>query len=104
MNELERFLKVWDHEAQNTVKLLQALPTDRYDFRPDPQGRSLGELAWHLAEGDAYMTYAIENGRFSRDTKPPNIARPRSTEELAPGYERIHSEAAARVRKLRPED
>jgi uncharacterized damage-inducible protein DinB len=63
MNELERFLKVWEHEAQNTVKLLRALPTDRYDFRPDPQGRSLGELAWHLAEGDAYMTYAVENGR-----------------------------------------
>jgi uncharacterized damage-inducible protein DinB len=104
MNELERFLKVWEHEAQNTVKLLRALPTDRYDFRPDPQGRSLGELAWHLAEGDAYMTYAVENGRFSRDTRPPNIARPRSIEELAPGYERIHSEAAARVRKLRPED
>jgi uncharacterized damage-inducible protein DinB len=104
MNELERFLNVWDYEAHNTVKLLRALPTTQYDFRPDPQGRSLGELAWHLAEGDAYMTYGIENGRFSMDMKPPTIARPRSVEQLAPGYERVRGEAVDRVRKLKPED
>ena len=30
------------------------------DIRPDPDGRSLGELAWHLAEMEAYGTFAIE--------------------------------------------
>jgi hypothetical protein len=35
------------------VKLLEALPAAKYDFRHDAEGRSLGELAWHLAEGDA---------------------------------------------------
>ena len=103
-NELEMFLNAWDYEARNTVKLLQALPAAQYDFRPDPGGRSMGELAWHLAEGDAYMSYGIENGRFSMDMKPPNIERPRTVEALAPGYERIHREAAARIRKLKPED
>ena len=52
-NELETFLTTWDHEAESTVKLLRALPPSQYDFRPDAGGRSLGELAWHLAEGDA---------------------------------------------------
>ena len=69
-NELEMFLNAWDYEAQNTLKLLRALPPSQYDFRPDPEGRSLGELAWHLAEGDAYMSYGIENGRFAMDAKP----------------------------------
>ena len=36
--------------------------------------------------------------------KPPNIERPRTVEALAPGHERIHREAIARVRKLEPED
>lgn len=103
MNELEMLLNAWDYEAKNTVKLLQALPATQYDFRPDAGGRSLGELAWHLAEGDAYMTYGIESG-FSMGMKPPNIERPRTVEALAPGYERIHGEAVARVRKLKPED
>ena len=104
MNELERFLEAWDREAANTVKLLQALPPAQYDFRPDAGGRSLNELAWHLAEGDAYISYGIERGQFTMDAKPPNIERPRAVEALAPGYERIHREAVARVRKLTPED
>ena len=103
-NELELFLNAWDREAENTVKLLRALPAAQYDFRPDAGGRSLGELAWHLAEGDAYMSCGIEAGKFDFGMKPPNIERPRTVEALAPGYERIHREAVARIRKLKPED
>ena len=104
MNELERFLESWDREAASTVKLLESLPPSQYDFRPDPGARSLGELAWHLAEGDAYMSYGIERGQFSMDAKPPNIERPRTVEGLAPGYQRIHREAVARIRALAPAD
>jgi len=103
-NELDMFLSTWDREAESTVKLLRALPAAQYDFRPDATGRSLGELAWHLAEGDAYMSYGIEAGGFAMDMKPPNIERPRTVEALAPGFERIHREAVARIRKLKLED
>ena len=103
-SELEMFLSTWDREANNTVKLLEALPAEQYDFRPDAGGRSLGELAWHLAEGDAYMSHGIESGQFSMAARPPNIERPRTIEALAPGYERVHREAVARIRKLQPED
>jgi uncharacterized damage-inducible protein DinB len=103
-NELETFLSTWDREAQSTAKLLRALPPTKYDFRPDSGGRSLGELAWHLAEGDAYMSFGIDQGGFSMDAKPPHIERPRTVEALAPGYERIHQDAVARIRKLKPED
>lgn len=103
-NELERFITTWNREAENTLKLLRALPPSQYDFRPDPSGRTLGELAWHLAEGDAYMSFGIENGEFTMRTKPPNIERPRTVEALAPGFELIHKEAVARIQKLKPED
>ena len=104
-NELEMFLGAWDREAENTLKLLRALPPTQYDFRPDGGGRSLGELAWHLAEGDAYMSYGIEQGQFTMHAKPPNIERPRTVEGLAQGYQRIHHEAVARIRKsIRPPD
>ena len=103
-NELDRFITTWDREAESTLKLLRALPSSQYDFRPDQSGRSLGELAWHLAEGDAYMTFGIETRRFTLDLKPPNLERPRTVEALAPGYERIHKEAVARIKKLTPDD
>ena len=84
MNEPELFRKTWDREHEKTMRLLESLPRDRYDFRPDPDGRSLGELAWHLAEGEGYGTFAIERGRFARDQKPPGLERPRKVEDLAP--------------------
>jgi uncharacterized damage-inducible protein DinB len=104
VNELEMFLAAWDREAANTVKVMQGLPAAQYDFRPDPGGRSLGELAWHLAEGDAYISFGVDRGQFTRDLKPPNIERPHTVDALASGYERVHREAVARIRKLSPED
>ena len=49
--------------------------------------------------------YGIEQRQFNMaGAKPPNIERPRTVDALAPGYERLHREAVARIRKLTPED
>jgi uncharacterized damage-inducible protein DinB len=104
-DELHRFLETWDAEAKKTAALLRALPAGQYDFRPDAGGRSLGELAWHLAEVEGYVGYGIEQGTLAPGTlKPQGIERPKSIEALAPGYERVHAEAVARVRRLGPSD
>ena len=100
----ETFLKIWDVEAEKTLRVLRSLPPDKYDFRPDPGGRSLGELAWHLAEGDAYNSYGVEQGKFTPEMRPPGIERPKQVEALALEYERVHLEAAARIRNMAPED
>ena len=102
--ELQSFFEMWDAEARKTLNLLRALPAGQYDFRSDAGGRSLGELAWHLAEADGYVTYGIEQGTFERGTKPPGLERPRSVEALAPGYDQVHADAATRVRRLGPAD
>src|SRR5260370_4314804 len=101
-DELQTFLNIWDAEARKTVALLRALPAGQYDFRPDTGGRSVGELAWHLAELDGYVGYGIEKGAFSSSENPPAIERPKSIAALAPGYERVHADPTARVRRLRP--
>ena len=103
-NEVQTFHNTWDAEAKRTTALLNALPEGQYDFRPDAGGRSLGELAWHLAEADGYMTYGIERGAFEAGAKPPGIERPKTIAELATGYERVHQDAVKRVRKLTETD
>jgi uncharacterized damage-inducible protein DinB len=103
MNELDRFRKVWDMEADLTTQLLEALPSDQYDFRPDAGGRSLGELAWHLSEIEGYISYGISKGAVTFQEAPPNINRPREVPQLALGYRRVHEEATARLRDLTPE-
>jgi uncharacterized damage-inducible protein DinB len=102
--ELQEFSRQWEHETGGTLALLQALPPDQYDFRPDAGGRSLGELAWHLAEVDAYVSLGIERGAFSFDVKPPHIERPRKVEALAEAFRVVHQDAAARVARLQEGD
>ena len=103
-HQLDAFIATWELEAKNTLRMLESLPADQYDYRPDMAGRSIGELAWHLAEAEAYMTYGIEKGSFGFDMKPPNIERPREVAALVSGYRRVHDEAVARARKLKPAD
>ncbi len=100
LNELDTFHAVWNAEAEHTIRLLDALPIHAYDFRPDPKGRSLGELAWHLSEIDACLSFGIAERRFRFEDEPPNLKRPREIKLLAPGYRRVHTEAVARLESL----
>jgi uncharacterized damage-inducible protein DinB len=100
LNEIDTFRALWNAEAHSTTRLLEELPTDQYDFRPDPKGRSIGELAWHLSEIDACLSFGIAEGRFRLEDEPPDLKRPREIKLLAPGYLRVHEQAVARLENL----
>jgi uncharacterized damage-inducible protein DinB len=102
-SELEKFIGTWEHESKSTERLLAALPPTQYDFRPDPKGRSLGELAWHLAEIDAFISRGVATGTFNFDEKIPGLERPRTIAELLPGYKRVHATAVATIKGLKPD-
>ena len=102
--EFERFLATWSTEAKKTAELMRSLPPTQYDFRPVKDWRSIGETAWHLAEGDGYMAQAAAIGKFDFASKLPGLERPKTIAELAPAYERVHAEAFAKVRAMKPED
>ena len=103
-DELYEFSRTWERETDGTLALLRALPHDAYDFRPDPGGRSLGELAWHLAEVDAYVSLGIQRRTFLLAGKPPHLERPRRIADLAPAYRIVHDDAAARLAGLEEGD
>jgi uncharacterized damage-inducible protein DinB len=103
MSEIDELITIWERESHLTSKLLRTMPSDHLDFRPDPHGRSLGELAWHLAEIEAIMTTIAQQRSFSAPP-PAGLERPKSAEEMASGYDRIHREAVERVRGLKLEE
>jgi hypothetical protein len=94
-------LSYWEQETNGTITLVNAWPADQYDFRPDAGGRSLAELAWHLAEIDGYTSFAIERGEFKFDVKPPHIERPKTIDGLAPV---VHEDAPTRIGRLQEGD
>jgi uncharacterized damage-inducible protein DinB len=104
VNEIDTFRAVWDREAQGTIRLLEALPTEHYDYRPDPKGRSIGELAWHLSEIDGCLSFGVVERRFKLEDTLPELVRPREVRLLAPGYRRVHELAMARLQKVKNEE
>ena len=102
--ELQTFFNAWEKEVDGTLDLLRALPIDQYDLRPDPGGRSLGELAWHLAEVDAFISLGVERRSFAFTSKPPHLERPRRIQDLAPAFRIVHDDAVARLAGLEEGD
>jgi uncharacterized damage-inducible protein DinB len=102
--ELQTFRTAWEKETEGTLALLRALPLDQYDLRPDRGGRSLGELAWHLAEVDAFISLGIERRDFKFPNKPPHLDRPRKIDELAPAFRIVHDDAVERLARLQEAD
>jgi uncharacterized damage-inducible protein DinB len=103
-NDLRAFMIEWERETDGTLALMRALPNDQYDLRPDPGARSIGELAWHLAEVDAYVSLGIEQNEFKFPVKPAHIERPRTIEGLAPAFRAVHDDAVARIARLHEDD
>lgn len=98
--EVDLFRSAWDREAGHTIRLLESLPADQYDFRPDPRGRSIGEMAWHLSEIDGCLSFGVAERRFDLQDTLPELRRPREIALLAPGYLKVHNLAVARLRDL----
>jgi len=104
MNEIDTFRATWEHEAKQTLRVLESLPPDQYNFRPDPEGRSIGEMAWHLSEIDGCLSYGVVERRFSFEDNLPELVRPREVRLLAPGYRKVHELAVERLAKVRNEE
>ena len=103
ISETRRFRAALERESERTIRVLETLPGSQYDFRPDPKGRSIGELAWHLSEIEGCLSYGIEHRRFRFEDVPPGLGRPREVHLLAGGYARVHADAMARLDCLRDE-
>lgn len=100
LNEIDVFRSTWDREAQNTIRVFETLPNDKYDFRPDPKGRSIGEMAWHLSEIDGCISFGVMERRFRFEDTLPELVRPREIALLTPGYKKVHELGMERLRKI----
>ena len=56
------------HEAENTRKLLQAIPDSALTYKPQPHLWSVGQLASHIAEVYNWFDGTFNQDTFSMDT------------------------------------
>ncbi len=61
------FMSVFEQEAGATARVINAIPEESQDYRPDPKSRTALELARHLVLEDAWFLDAVIDLEF----KPP---------------------------------
>lgn len=62
-------------EHQNTQRVIEAIPTENSDYRPDPACKTAVELAWHIVAAEKRFFNAVTTGAFdfSPIPRPENV-------------------------------
>ncbi|HKD51610.1 MAG TPA: DinB family protein [Candidatus Acidoferrum sp.] len=80
------YLGALKNESRITKKILEAVPADKGDHRPDPISKTAIELVRHIAASDNRFLEAVINGVFDTTPNmiPENVKTP---QEVAAWYE-----------------
>jgi uncharacterized damage-inducible protein DinB len=86
-------------EQPITRRVIEAIPLDRGDYRPDDVGKSAIELAWHIVGAEHRFTEAVLSGAFdfSNAGRPPALT---NSAEIARWYDDTTREDLVRLEAM----
>ena len=64
MTNRELFLKLWEREQGKFQRMLDAVPTERGDYRPHPKSRSGAEMVTLLAREQEMLCRMLDRGEI----------------------------------------
>lgn len=72
------YLPQIQNESKTTRRVLEAVPADQCNYKPDAHAKSALELAWHLASSEAFFLNGVAAGAFAAGggTMPETIKTP----------------------------
>jgi uncharacterized damage-inducible protein DinB len=99
----EVYLPALKNEHRTTKSVIEAVPGDKGDYRPDPFARTALELAWHIAAAENRFLQTTINGAFDATPRP----RPesiRNAAEVARWYAETFEKNVQRLPRLTGEE
>ncbi|HET7212945.1 MAG TPA: DinB family protein [Terriglobia bacterium] len=58
------FIADFGYEMQTTLRVFEAVPTDRLDYQPDPKAKDAIGLVRHITLEDEWLLNSIADGKF----------------------------------------
>lgn len=99
---LDDFVALWEQESAGTLRVLERLTDASLAQQIDPEGRTLGQLAWHVALAPAGMLsqagLGVESGAQEGDDLPAEAAA------IVEAYRTVSRSAGEAVRAWKDED
>jgi uncharacterized damage-inducible protein DinB len=84
-----------DHQV--TRKVMDAIPPDQADYRPEPNAKSAFELAWHIAAAENRFLAFIVTGVLHPGTRPESIV---TTTDVAAWYDETFEANCRQLQEL----
>ena len=91
MDHKALFLKYWKKEAPATRKVIQRIPQERSDYKPDPKARNAREIAWLIVREEIVLGEGFEKGVLGWDEVPT----PATVKEILDTYDRHHDKVTS---------
>jgi uncharacterized damage-inducible protein DinB len=86
---LRLYLDTLKYESRITKNVIQAIPPDQCDYRPDPFAKSAMELARHIVIADNRFIETVTSGIFDTTSTIPDTVK--TPAELAEWYVERHA-------------
>jgi len=97
------FMPAMQRECATTKKVIEAIPLNGGDYRPDPNSKTALELAWHIAAAEKRFFNGIADGGFDFSPSPrPDTLK--NSADIAKWYGEMINAATARLQKMTPEE
>jgi uncharacterized damage-inducible protein DinB len=73
---LHSALPTLEREQQTTFRLIETVPADKADYKPDPNAMSAFDLCWHIASAENLFLKSVAAGAFdfTPTEKPKSMA------------------------------
>jgi uncharacterized damage-inducible protein DinB len=88
-----------EREHTTTRRVVEAIPNDKGDYRPDSIVKCANDLAWHIVGAEHRFMDAVVNGAFDF-TSPGRPAELQTSADIARWYAATFSRDAQRVASL----
>jgi uncharacterized damage-inducible protein DinB len=88
MNAIESLLNQYDVEAQNTRKILECVPPEKFGWKPHEKSCSLAGLAGHIAELPGFLSAIATTDVMELTAGEWKPFIPSTREELMQGFEK----------------
>ena len=92
----------YEHELQQTRRLLDAIPDDKLEFKPHAKSWPLGGLAQHIAQLPWWFAETVRSDEFDLAAWE-RLAPPKSKQEIIDRFERNAADARTALAGLTPE-
>lgn len=95
-NSISQFKKDWKFESDSTVKMFNNLTDEKLNQKITPDGRSLGFLAWHIAQTIPEMM-----GKTGLKVEGPGFDEkmPATVKEIVSGFEKASNSLIEQIDK-----